>query len=199
MPRANDLAAARRQVGIHHLTIDPDNFTVGVAAQADSQPGDRIVVDLGGIGKGYALDKVAEILAEYDIQDALVHSASTVLAIGSEPEATNQLGWSLGIGGDWGKQAGREKIILTDKALSGSGTEVKGQHIKDPHTGQPAQGHLAAWATAPSAAVADGLSTAFMVMPTAAVTALCAKHEDIGAFVVLPENNGTPLLLLGDD
>jgi thiamine biosynthesis lipoprotein len=68
--------------------------------------------------------------------------------------------------------------------LSGSGTAVKGEHIIDPRTGRPARGHRAAWASHPSAAAADALSTAFMVMTTAGVAALCGRHPEVWALVI---------------
>jgi thiamine biosynthesis lipoprotein len=67
--------------------------------------------------------------------------------------------------------------------LSGSGTEVKGEHVVDPRTGRPASGHAAAWASHPSAAVSDALSTAFMVMTTAEVAGFCGRHPAVWALV----------------
>ncbi|MEI6515419.1 MAG: FAD:protein FMN transferase [bacterium] len=168
------LAQALRQIGMKHLVLDVPRYRVGVQRE--------VVLDLGAIGKGYALDKAAEILEEWEIGNALLHAGtSSVLAIG---EGDRPGGWSVGVGGDWGKQCGTEPVILQNGALSGSGKEVKGEHIFDPRTGRPATGHIAAWALCPSAAVSDGLSTAFMVMTGPEVRDFCASHEDIGAYVV---------------
>ena len=49
----------------------------------------------------------------------------------------------------------QDGVVLSGKALSGSGTELKGRHIIDPRTGQPASGHLASWASCPSATLAS--------------------------------------------
>jgi thiamine biosynthesis lipoprotein len=68
--------------------------------------------------------------------------------------------------------------------LSGSGTEVKGTHILDPRTGEPAEEHLAVWVSHPSATVADALSTAFMVMSPDEVTAYTGNDTDVWALVV---------------
>lgn len=183
-------------IGMHRLMLNPKEYTVGVRMNPSGGNDEGVVVDLGGIGKGYALDRVASLLEEWEIDNILIHSASTALAVGPGAESDSGKGWSLGIGGDWGKQAQRERISLLDKALSGSGTTVRGQHIIDPISGSPAQGHLGAWAVSPSAAVADGLSTAFMVMSTDAVRRFCESHDEVGAFVISPTNGGTPVDLL---
>jgi thiamine biosynthesis lipoprotein ApbE len=92
-------------------------------------------------------------------------------------------GWPVGVGAGWPGTPSR--VILTNRALSGSGTEVKGEHILDPRTGKPAHGHLAAWASASSAARSDALSTAFFVMTTEEVEDYARRHPDIGACVVV--------------
>jgi thiamine biosynthesis lipoprotein len=144
-------------------------------------------LDLGGIGKGCALDSTLEILSDWGVKRALVHGGtSTALAIGTPPEGEGQRkGWPVGIGVDWECPKTPKKFFLKDRALSGSGTEVKGDHIFDPRTNKPAKGHRAAWVSHPSAAVADALSTAFMVMSTEEVRAYCKGHPDVWALVVI--------------
>jgi thiamine biosynthesis lipoprotein len=134
---------------------------------------------LGAIGKGYALDQAAVVLADWQIPRALLNAGtSTVLAIGE--------GWEVGIGSEWGRAAGMEKIVLNNESLSGSGIEVQGQHILNPRTRQAATTHLAAWAVAPGAGLSDALSTAFFVMPTGDVQRFCAEHPGVEAMVVEP-------------
>jgi thiamine biosynthesis lipoprotein len=83
---------------------------------------------------------------------------------------------SLGVPGE---------ILLLDRALSGSGTEVKGQHILDPRTGCPAQGHVAAWALHRLASVSDALSTAIMVMTPEEAEVFCGAHPDVAVLAVI--------------
>jgi thiamine biosynthesis lipoprotein len=78
-----------------------------------------------------------------------------------------------------------KKFFLKNRALSGSGTEVKGEHVFDPRKNKPAGGHLGAWVSHTSAAVADALSTAFMVMNTEEVQHYCEGHPDVWALVVI--------------
>lgn len=157
--------------GFQWLEIDRSNFSVGWKKEGKGE------VNLGGIGKGYAIDSAAGILDDWDLRQAVINGGtSTVLTMGRS--------WDIGVGGPWGEAVGLTKIILKNQALSGSGTEVKGDHIINPKTGKPAQRHLAAWAVHPSAAKSDALSTAFMMMQLNAIEQLCRAKPDITAFVV---------------
>lgn len=158
--------------GFQWLEIDPENFRVGWSAEGKGS------LDLGGLGKGFALDKVTPLLADWDVKEVVLNGGdSTVLALGRQ--------WDLGVGGPWGEKVGLTKVTLKNQALSGSGTEVKGAHIVNPKTGKPAKRHLAAWSIHPSAAKADALSTAFMMMEPEKIAQLCATNPGTDAFVVL--------------
>jgi thiamine biosynthesis lipoprotein len=137
-------------------------------------------LDFGGLGKGYALDKSRDVLSDWGIDRALIHAGtSTALAIGNGPKnPPGKKGWPVGTAGD--------TIFLYNLAISGSGKEVKGEHIIDPHTGKPAQGHQSAWAVCPSAALGDALSTAFMVMGSGEVEQFCRNNPQVGAKVMSP-------------
>ena len=75
---------------------------------------------------------------------------------------------------------------LHNRALGSSGLQ-KGQHIIDPRTIQPVKGRNAAWSSAPDAATADALSTAFMVMSLDEIEQYCSNHQDIMAMIMLQE------------
>lgn len=138
---------------------------------------DGVRVDLGGIGKGFALDRMALVLREWDIDRArLCASTSTILALGAPP---GEPGWPVRLG----FPLDGRRLVLVHRALSSSGTAVKGNHILDPHTGLPAAGRRRVWAEAPAAAVADALSTAFMVMTPRQIELYCARHPDVAAWL----------------
>jgi thiamine biosynthesis lipoprotein len=143
-------------------------------------------LDLGGVGKGYALDRALEVLEEWSIANALLHSGtSTAIGIGPGPDpCREERGWPVGAATAWDCPRAPKEVRLRNRALSGSGTEVKGSHIIDPRSGRPASGHLAAWAAHPSAAVADALSTAFLVMTTGEVERTCRSRPDVWALVI---------------
>lgn len=145
-----------------------------------------IDIDLGGIGKGYALDKAFEVLRDWSIENAFIHAGtSTVLAAGSSPDNKfSQGGWPLGVASGWGESSPVDKVLLKDRALSGSGKEVKGEHIIDPFTGEPAKGQEAAWVSHPVAAEADALSTAFIVMDAESIRAYCQDHPEVWALLI---------------
>ena len=152
--------------------------------------GGGVDLDLGAIGKGYALDKALAILRDWDIENALIHGGtSTVLAIGDAPGPDFvHRGWPVGLGGHW--PALRDyRRFLKSRALSGSGFEVKGAHIVNPRTGQRASGHTAAWVSHRSAAVADGLSTAFLVMESHEVAEYSKRNPALWALVLIDPDN----------
>ena len=142
-------------------------------------------LDLGAVGKGYALDAALALLKDWDAGNVLLHAGtSTALAAGPGPGRTEAGdGWPVGTGATKGRASGPGRVLLRNRALSGSGTEVKGEHVVDARTGGPAAGHAAAWASHPSAAAADALSTAFMVLPTEDVAGFCRRHPAVWALV----------------
>jgi len=160
---------------------------------ADPAESRRLDLDLGGVGKGYALDRALQVLREWAAPDALLQAGtSSALAFGSpvpepgtDPENRARImpGWPVGVGAGW--PGAPTRVVLSGRALSGSGTEVKSGHILDPRTGRPARGNLAAWASAPTAALSDALSTAFFVMTPDAVETFVGRHPDIWACLVV--------------
>lgn len=179
-PSDKEVAAARSLTGMHLFELDEGQHTVRLI----SSP---VRIDLGGVGKGCALDRMAELLREWSIDTALIHGgASSALAIGAPPDME---GWPLTMS----RPGRREDILahyqLRDRALSGSGLE-KGQHIIDPRTARPVKGKVAAWSSTEIAAAADALSTAFMVMTPEEVSGYCSEHPDVMALVLLDEQTG---------
>ncbi|MCD6394788.1 MAG: TIGR03663 family protein, partial [Planctomycetes bacterium] len=156
-PRAVDqlrLAAARSRTGSHLLKLDGKMHTVSVSAVG-------VKVDLGGIGKGFAVDKVARLLREWSIDKAMIHGGySTVLAMEAPADSA---GWPITFSNPLDRKETIARLMIENEAVSGSGLE-QGVHIIDPRQAKPVAGKLASWSSARDAATADALSTAFMVM-----------------------------------
>lgn len=116
------------------------------------EPGRQI--DLGGIGKGFGLDRMAEVLKEHGIESALLScTGSTLLAMGSRS-------WTVVLRGDECER----QMDLTNEALSASGTEFQGAHVLRPDALDHDYSFRRVWVVAPTAAIADAFSTACLVM-----------------------------------
>ena len=170
--------------GLPDLELDPDTFTVHARR-------DGIRLDLGGIGKGYAIDRVAELLGEWEIRHALVHGGfSSVLTLEAPP---GEDGWLLTLS-EPGEKSVLVRLSARRQALSASGTR-KGHHIVDPRTGRAVRDRRAAWVALPAApgspegggspaAVAEGLSTAFMILPETEIVDLCREGPGLEAWLL---------------
>lgn len=175
-PSEQEIDWAKAHVGMNYLILDPDNIMVSV--QQDS-----LSLDLGGYGKGYAVDRIAELLGEWEIDNALIHSGfSSLYAIG-KPDGLP--GWPVTLSHPVSqKQLGL--IYLSEQGMSASGIQ-KGRHIINPKTAKPVDGHTAVWTLAEDAATADALSTAFMMMDFQSIERLCKWHKEFSAYVISGE------------
>ncbi len=146
------------------LTIHPD-----LPAVTCETPGREI--DLGGIGKGFALDQLKQILSDWGAEGGLLTAgASSLLAFG--PEA-----WPVDLAGE--KQSLR--ILLADASLSASGTHIQGSHIIHPGGEQamPASPIERIWVTATTAALAEIWSTALMLLEPEMIADFITGDESI--------------------
>lgn len=163
---------ARSRVGAW-LEMDAGHLTVFF-----KQPGTHI--DLGGIGKGYALDRVAELLREWDLEHFLFNAGtSSVVARGFPPEKD---AWTVGVGAG----AYAREVPLRNESLSGSSLAVQSSHILDLKSRQVLQSGRRTWAWAETGAVSDALSTCFMLMPLDEIDAICQRYSQLGALIVEP-------------
>lgn len=149
--------AGDAQVGSGALLLDPENWTIEFT-------GPHVAIDLGGIGKGHALDCAARVLRDAGVTSALLHAGtSSVVAIGA-PERGD--GWRIEIASE---RQGRA-AALRDAAMSvsdpGGPTEARRStpHIVDPRDGRPVPSSVRATVIGPSARLADAWSTALVVL-----------------------------------
>ena len=197
VPMEMERAEALAHCGMRHVRLDPERRSVSFAT-----PG--VEVNLGSIGKGYALDQVVRLLRrQWQVKNFLIHGGhSSVLAQGSEPGSRR--GWSVGLL-DPDIPGRRLTVVrLRNRGLGASAATYqhilhegrKLGHILDPRTGWPAEGLRLAAVTAPTAAEADALATAFFVMGVESARSYCEANPQIGA-VLLPRDADAHMIVLG--
>lgn len=172
-PDEVELAAALARTGVHLLSLDENLYTVTVAVAG-------VQVDLGGIGKGFTVDRLGGMLREWGLNRAMVHGGcSSVLALDA-PEGAD--GWPVTFSDPRNYTQTLVRMSLANEAVNGSGRGSG--HIIDPRTAKPVLGRLASWACTRDAATGDGLSTAFMIMSAEEIRQFCATHKDVRALVI---------------
>ena len=163
MPSDAELAAARRLVGGGHVKLDRASRTI-----AFDRPG--VELDLGGIAKGYAVDRVVGLFRRRQITAALISAGgSTIYALGAPP---GRDGWNVTIQDPLDARKIALTLDLKDRAVSVAGRSEKSfeaggviySHIMDPRTGMPAQGVLSVVVLAGSGTAGDALDDAFFVL-----------------------------------
>ncbi len=177
-PIPEEEAEARSRSGSHLIELDPHGFFLSVKAAP-------MRCDLGALGKGYTLDQCAvRLKTDWEIDHALLSAGgSSLLGMGHDP---NGNGWLANAGPD-----GHPPVRLLDNALSTSGFGYQGAHIINPRTGRPVSIlRTRLWATAPTAALSDALSTAFLVMEKEEVAAFCLNYPETGAMFADGEKLG---------
>jgi|SRR5580658_7699911 thiamine biosynthesis lipoprotein len=144
-------AALQTQSSLPRWSLLPEDLSIRCESG-------RLQFDLGAIGKGFALDRMGELLRSWDCNSFLLVAGGSSILAGDAPSGV--AGWSCGLGDDNAPQ----RFFLARASLSGSGLAVKGSHILDPRSGQLALRQNRAWALTDTAAESDALSTACMVL-----------------------------------
>lgn len=137
-------------------------------------------IDLGGIAKGYAVDRAKDVLSSHGIENALVDLGGNIFALGSPP---GKDGWQIGIQHPTDKDAVIHRLELKDRAVATSGNYERPSHILDPVTGAPVTGPLSVSVVADSAEMADAFSTAIFVMGTDYGVKLARTVKDVRVFI----------------
>jgi len=158
-----EVAAALGRVGYQRILLDRERRTVSF-----SVPG--MELDPGGIGKGYAVDRMADLLREAGLEAALISAAgSSIYALGAPPG--EQRGWYVRIRGPKSEAATAGEVYLLNQSLSTSGAyekffQAEGRtysHIMDPRTGYPAQGMASVAVVAPRTLDSEAWTKPFFV------------------------------------
>jgi thiamine biosynthesis lipoprotein len=201
LPDPDELAEARAKVGMDHVELNGDDFTVHFQR-------DGVMLDLGAIGKGYALECAAELLGELGITSALLHGGtSTVHALGAPAGGG---AWKVAIphpatgAAEFGVTApfqsssnsesdqpiavvSLENESLSISAVWGKAFEANGRlygHVIDPRTGEPVAGAVMAAVILPSATETDALSTGLLTLGVAGLETLARLRQSARMLVV---------------
>ena len=162
VPAEDELADLRHRIGFQHVVLNARDRTITF-----DRPG--IELDLGGIAKGYAVDRAVEVLRRQGVAGALVSAGgSTIFGLGAPPGRT---AWDVSLQDPIDPRAVALTVQLKDRALSVSGSYEKSfesggvrySHIMDPRTGRPAQGMLSVAVLTSTGTAGDALDDVFFV------------------------------------
>lgn len=189
VPSPNELAETMKSVGMGHIRLDRSKRTAELC-----RPG--MEVNFGGIGKGYALDRVSEWLNQQGARDFLLGAGqSSLLARGSRPL---ERGWPVDIQHPADPSRMLAKVFLHDQGLSTSANteqyfEEEGRrfgHILDPRNGWPVEGMIQVAVVATTAARAEVLSTAFFILGVEWASDYCRRNPEVGSILVTMKPDG---------
>jgi thiamine biosynthesis lipoprotein len=175
LPSVEEIAHARAAVGLEQVTLDAEARAVRFA-----RPG--VSLNLGAIGKGYAVGAIAAQLRGAGVRHALVSAgASSIVAVGGRGG-----GWTIDVRSRQAPDAPLARLRLRDGAMATSGAaeqfvEIDGRrygHVIDPRTGWPASGLLSVTVITADAADADALATAFFVGGVDLARRYCERDPD---------------------
>ena len=181
IPSDHALAAARARVGAAHVILD---------ARAKTIAFDRagVELDLGGIAKGYAVDRVVSALKKRNIAAALISAGgSTIYGLGAPP---GRDAWAVDIQDPADARKTAMTVQLKDRALSVAGRSEKSfeadgviySHIMDPRTGKPVQGMRGVAVMARTATAGDALDNVFFVLGREASREYLGRLSDVDVF-----------------
>jgi len=170
------------------VRLDPASRTVSFTSAG-------VGLDLGGIGKGYALDRAAGVLRQAGVASALLNFGGQVLAVGSPP---GEAGWIVEVADPRDRQRPVIILHLRDASASTSANTERGVrrsgrwigHVLDPATGEPASFPGSATAVAPDATRADAYSTALLVMGPEGGVRWAEGRDDVAVVFLGPSADG---------
>jgi thiamine biosynthesis lipoprotein len=207
IPAKEEIDEALSRVGFRFVELDAERKTVHF-----TRPG--VKLNLGSLGKGYALDCLAARLLEGGMTNFLLHGGqSSILQkkgpaqsiprkdidytdASREKDLPPPVFWPIGLPHPFQPNRRLGEIKLFDRALGTSNSRFQSfrhegklfGHILDPRTGFPAEGVLSTTVLAPTATMADALSTAFYVMGADKSLEFCDRHPEIAVILLIPSS-----------
>lgn len=164
-PTDQEIADALQKVGADGVLIDPGEVRFAR---------DGMAITLNGIAQGFITDRITELLRAEGFSNVLVNLGE-FSGVGSPPDRD---GWTVGIKGQ--DQDVIDRVLLKDRAMA---TSEPGSFIFDPRTGRAVSQYRSVSVLADNATRADGLSTAFMQMSPAEISAFNTKNPSLGTLI----------------
>lgn len=193
VPDDRALTQARALVGMRrNVLLDEAEGTIRFA-----QPDVRL--DPGAIGKGYALERAADLLRDAGIDNALIHGGtSTICALGAPP---GRAGWKVAVQHPVQPEARLAYVSLRNRALSVSAVHGKSfwaegrrfGHVVDPRTGRPVEHSVLAAVVSDSPTDTDALSTGLLVLGAAGLARISAERPDADLLIASENSAGGSL------
>ena len=186
LPPAAEIAKRRKLISWRDVILDRAAKTVKLR-----RPGMRL--GLGGIAKGYAVDRASTILRAQGLQNFMVQAGGDLYVAGQKGDAS----WMVGVRDPrGGPRDVIAKMPIKDHAFSTAGDYERSfildgkryHHIIDPRTGYPATASREVTVFAPNAFLADGLDDAIFILGPQKGLALCKQFTDVDALIVDAHN-----------
>jgi len=188
MPAAHELQQVRQRIGFQHVRLNPDRHEISFDRRG-------IELDLGGIAKGYAVDRVIALLKARHVAAALVSAGgSTIYALGAPPDES---GWEVSVQDPLKATKTALTLRLKDRVISIAGRSEKSferngvvySHIMDPRIGRPVQGMLTVAVLCATGTEGDALDDVFFVQGVEKSRTYAKGLSGVEAFFFLPDGH----------
>ena len=192
IPSGKDIEKLLPAVSHENIVINKDdNQGIGTVFFKNT----KTQIDLGGIGKGYAVDKALNVIKKLGIYNACINLGGNIYVLGA-PDGKDA--WRIGIQHPRNKDEILGYLELINEATATSGDyerfiEIKGKrysHIINPRTGQPVSGTIAVVIVAPTGTAVDALSTSVFVLGHERGLKLISKIPDADAMIAYEGKDG---------
>lgn len=192
VPSGKEISRVRRLVDYRNIVVDRKASTIFLKKR-------NMIMDFGGIAKGYAADKAADLLRKRGIDNAIVALAGDIRILGHRPDGSP---WRIGV------QHPREKdktllvLDLSDTYISTSGDyerftilhRKRYHHIIDPRSGRPSEGVQSATLIGARGTIGDPLTTALFVLGPVKGVQIA---QSLGYEVILEDSSGKVIMTDG--
>ncbi|OBW40455.1 Thiamine biosynthesis lipoprotein ApbE precursor [Chryseobacterium sp. MOF25P] len=162
LPSEESIKNSVKNVGYQNIILDKTNSTIFLKNKG-------MKIGFGSIGKGYAADKIRELMKSFGVKAGIINASGDISAWGNQPDGKP---WAIGINNPFKDDKMAAVLYLKENAVTTSGSyekyaEIQGKrysHIMNPKTGYPSTGLTSVTVVGPNATMANGFSTSLMVL-----------------------------------